>query len=247
MSLCIVVGAGPGLGAAIARRFAKADFQVALVARTADRIASSAQTIGKAGQARGFVADAGNAAALTQALDAACDWGGAPDVLVFNAAVMHETPASALRADGLFKDMAVNLGGAVTCVSALLPKMRERKRGTILFTGGGLALEPYPAWSGLAIGKAALRAYGIALNKEVASDNIHVGVIAICGIIEPGGPFNPDLLAEIYWSSHAAPAGQRQREIVYLPPGADPFYNDPAARYRSISQPIHAVLPSTAS
>jgi NAD(P)-dependent dehydrogenase (short-subunit alcohol dehydrogenase family) len=120
--------------------------------------------------------------------------------------------------------------------------VRAKRRGTIIFTDGGLALEPYPSWSSLAAGKAALRAYAIALHKEVAAENIRVAVIAICGIIEPGGLFDPDLLADSYWKVHAIDAG-RLRELVYLPAGADPYYNDPKGIYRSVSQPIRAAEP----
>ena len=164
-----------------------------------------------------------------------------PDVLVYNAAAMHESRASTLTSEAFLADASVNVGGALTSVSAVRPTMRTNRRGTIIFTGGGLALEPYPAWSSLAAGKAALRAYAIALHKELAAENIRVAVIAVCGVIERGGPFDPDRIAESYWNIHAAAA--EARELVYLPDGANPYYNDPEATYRAVSQPIQAIEP----
>lgn len=235
--LCTIIGAGPGLGAALARRFHAGGCRVALVARQVDPLAAIASAI-DAGKVRGFAADAGDTASLGTALGEIEAWAGATEILIYNAARMQSGPAAALDAVTLAGDMAVNLGGAVTAVGALLPAMRAQRRGTILFTGGGLALEPYPAWAALAIGKAALRSYGFALQKEIAGEDIRVAVIAICGIIAPGGPFDPDTIADQYWRLHADPAARQQRELVYLPAGADPYYNDPEAAYRKLSQPL---------
>ena len=118
--------------------------------------------------------------------------------------------------------------------------MRERSRGTILITGGGLALEPYPEWTSLSAGKAALRSYAIALHKALTPDDIHVAVIAVCGIVEPNGPFAPDRIAEEYWRLHEETKPNWRRELVYFPEGADPYYNDPTGAYRSTSLPIAA-------
>jgi hypothetical protein len=67
-----------------------------------------------------------------------------------------------------------------------------------------------------------------------------IAVVAICGLIEPGGLFDPDLLAEHYWRLHAAPAMSRPRELVYLPTGADPLYSDQHAKYRATWRPIRS-------
>ena len=134
--------------------------------------------------------------------------------------------------------MAVNLGGAICSVNQVLPAMRCRSHGTILITGGGLALEPYPDWTALSVGKAALRSYALSLHKALALENIHVAVIAVCGIVEPGGLFDPDRIAEEYWHLHKETKPDWRRELVYLPEGADPYYNDPSAAYRSTSLPI---------
>jgi short-subunit dehydrogenase len=93
--------------------------------------------------------------------------------------------------------------------------MREQKKGTILFTGGGLALNPYPAYASLAIGKAAIRSLAFSLGGELEADNIQVATVTIFGMVKPDTHFDPDLIAEAYWTLHTQPAGERQREIQY--------------------------------
>lgn len=239
--LCTIIGAGPGLGSALARRFASEGCAMALVARTTGSISTTAAQLDESGHAaRAFIADASDPPSLDRAFEEIRQWRGPTDILIYNAAAMVPGQASELDAARIVTEMAVNLGGAVTAVANVLPAMRDRKRGTIIFTGGGLALEPYPEWTSLAAGKAALRAYALALHKEMAAEDVHVAVVAVCGIIEANTSFDPGRIADIYWQLHAQPSGSFSKEIVYLPVGADPYYNDPRGLYRHLSDPIVA-------
>jgi NAD(P)-dependent dehydrogenase (short-subunit alcohol dehydrogenase family) len=85
-----------------------------------------------------------------------------------------------------------------TQVAALA--MRAAGGGTILFTGGGWADHPGPAWGTVSLGKAALRPAATMLGAELAGDGIRVASITIAGQIRPGTPFSPDQIAEKYWS-----------------------------------------------
>ena len=234
--LCTIVGAGSGLSASIARRFGREGHRVALLSRSIR--SDLVQHLEAEGiVARAFKVDASVPDDLARVFREVEDWEGRTDTLVYNAAAMLSGPASALTAARVLDEMATNLGGAVASVQAVLPQMKACRSGTILLTGGGLALEPYPTWTSLAAGKAALRAYGIALHKELAPDSVRVCVIAVCGIVEESGAFNPDLIADIYWRLHNSDQPP-PREVVYLPAGADPFYNDPEMIYRGVSFPI---------
>jgi NAD(P)-dependent dehydrogenase (short-subunit alcohol dehydrogenase family) len=236
---CVVVGAGPGLGLAIARRFARGGFDVALVGRHRQRLDALCEALLAEGhRAAGFAADAGDTESLAAAFADIAEWNGETDVLVYNAASLVADAAPDVTAQVMTDAMAVNLGSAVCAVNCVLPGMRARGRGTILMTGGGLALEPYPDWTALGAGKAALRAYAIALHKALVPEHIHAAVIAVCGVVERGGPFDPDRIAEEYWRLHAKAEPDWRRELVYLPDGADPFYNDPTAAYRTTSLPL---------
>lgn len=237
--LCTIIGAGPGLGAAIAARFASESFDIALVARNReglDAIIESDEGLAACGCA--FPGDVADTASLAHALQEIRAWRGESDVLVYNASQMLPDEASSLTSENLLTSMRINVGGALDCIQDTLPAMRSRRSGTILLTGGGLALEPYPDWASLGAGKAALRNLAIGLHKELKPDGIHVAIIAICGIVEPGGPLDPRSIADLYWDVHAEPIEEVRREVVYMPQGADPYYNDPDRTYRATSEPI---------
>jgi len=236
---CVIVGAGPGLGTAIARKFAKEGFDLALISRNQKNLDRMCVVFGAEGhRARGFAADAGNEDELLSAFEKIAEWNGNFGVLIYNAAALVPDSAPDITVNLVMEKMAVNLGGAICSVNRVLPTMRGRAQGTILITGGGLALEPYPDWTALSVGKAALRSYALSLYKALAPENIHVAVVAVCGVVEPGGLFNPDDIAEEYWNLHKEAKPGWRRELVYLPEGADPYYNDPTAVYRAASLPI---------
>jgi len=200
---CVVVGFGPGIGAAVARRFAAGGYSVLGLARDPSRHAELA------GPGVTFAAaDAGTPGAMDIAAGA--------EVLVYNAYRAHIAPPSAQTAATLMEDFAVNVAGAMAAVQAVLPGMRAAHRGTILLTGGGLALNPtnwLPAAS-LAIGKAGIRSLAMTLHAELAAEGIHAATVTVDGAVAPGTPFDPDRIAEAYWALHADPAGAFRPEII---------------------------------
>ncbi|NJK81573.1 MAG: SDR family NAD(P)-dependent oxidoreductase [Chloroflexaceae bacterium] len=215
-AVCSIVGAGPGVGQAVARRFALAGFQIALVARRPAVLEQQATELQASGAtAQTFPADATDPAALQAAFQQIHAQMGAPAVLVYNAAVIRDGMPSDTAYENLINDFRVNVAGALVCVQAVLPTMREQQRGTILFTGGGLALDPYAQYASLAIGKAGLRSLTYTLGAELEPQGIHVATVTIAGTVQPGTFFAPDLIAEQYWNLHTQAPGTWQREIVY--------------------------------
>jgi len=238
---CVIVGAGPGLGMNVARRFARGGFDIALVSRSSEKLANLSETLNSEGfTASGFAADAGIEEQLVLAFHRVKQWNANIAVLIYNAAAMVADDVVGLTPKSMMDSMALNLGGAICSVNQALPSMREKGSGTVLITGGGLGIEPYPNWASLSVGKAALRSYAIALHKELALEEIHVAVIAVCGIVEAGGLFEPDQIAEEYWKLHSEIKSCWRRELIYLPQHADPYYNDSNGTHRSTSLPISA-------
>lgn len=208
-SNCVVVGFGPGMGAALARRFAASGMQVTGLARDPSRHAALAGA-----GIRLEAADAGDFAALGRIVGAL-----EPEVVIFNAykMTMLEGGPSALDPATLLDDFRVNVGGALAAARAALPAMLRRGRGTILFTGGGLALDPtgwLPAAS-LAVGKAALRNLTLSMHAELAPKHIHVATVTVTGQIQPGTAFDPNRIAEAFLALHQEPAGAFRPEIVF--------------------------------
>ena len=114
--------------------------------------------------------------------------------------------------------------------------MSERGQGAILFTGGGLALEPFAEWTSLALGKAALRSLAVSLFNELSPKGIHGAVLAICDIVKEVGPFDPDEIAKDYWRVATDPNRQANREVVFQPDGTDPFCNAPERVQAAVSR-----------
>lgn len=214
--LCVIAGAGPGMGQAIARRFAREGFKIALIARNSDAVRILAENLSQSGdQAIGIAAD------LTRREDIARAFGhirstlGEVSVLVYNAAGRHETPTILLDSALFASDLALSVVGALSCVQEVYPHMYAARQGSLLFTGGGLALHPeYGAGvMSLAAGKAALRAFVYALDREVKADGVRVGTVTIAGTVAIGTSFDPEKIADYYWHLHSAP--DPDVEIVY--------------------------------
>jgi hypothetical protein len=96
-----------------------------------------------------------------------------------------------------------------------LPLLRDG-RGSLLFTGGGLALDPSPEYTSLSVGKAALRSYVQALQKQQQGSDVHVSTVTIGGFIGGDDPrFAPAELAATYLRLHHQPRDQWQAELLY--------------------------------
>jgi short-subunit dehydrogenase len=215
---CLVIGAGPGVSAAVARRFGREGFILGLIARREQNLAQVAGTLAEAGiKAKTFVGDEADNTGLDQTIRKAVVEIGAPRVLVYNAAAVTMKPPSQLSPDQLLRDFQIGVVAALTAVQAVLPGMRSRKAGTILLTGGGFAFEPMPNLSSLGIEKAGIRNLAFSLAKELAPEGIHVATVTIGGIVKAGTAFDPDRIAEEYWKLHVQTPDAFQREIVFRP------------------------------
>lgn len=228
LPLAIVIGMGPGLGEALVRAFARAGHAVAFVARRAAAVSADEQRLQAEGLAvRGYVGDAGDPAQMDQVHAAIRADLGDAEVLIYNAARIEParfvTPSGLETAaydgaagwaargepastDYLLACLRSNVLGAHHAAAAVTPAMIARRRGTILFTGGVLAFEPWIEWGVTSMGKAALRSLGHSLAKELRPFHIQVETIAIHGTMRAGSPYAHEAVAQSYLArSRAAP------------------------------------------
>lgn len=213
--LCVIIGAGPGIGLSVAFRFATEGFRVALIARTAEKLDDYIQKMELMNfSAQGFVADAADFPAMSQVFKQIHNTLGPASVLVYNAAAMRRAKPSELTADDLVEDFRVNVAGALHCAQLALPAMQERGGGCILLTGGGYGIEPAPPMASLGVGKAGLRNLAYSLHAELAPMNVHVATVTVCGLVSPGTKFDPDTIAEAYWQLYEQKPGARDREML---------------------------------
>ena len=213
--VCAIVGAGPGLGVALARRFGRDGCLLALIGRDEGALQTKAGALQADGFAAfAFPADASDFKSLKGAMSAAKLSLGPPSVLIYNAVAVSRAMPSALLPETLVDDLRVGVAGALAATQLVLPAMREAGRGTILLTGGGFAFEPMPALASVGVAKAALRNLTFSLADELAGAGIHAATVTICGTIEPGTAFDPDLIADAFWQLHAQPRDAWERERV---------------------------------
>lgn len=209
-----IVGAGPNLGLAIAKRFGREGLAVGLVSRTRSKLDDLAAQLEADGvQAAGAAADIRDADALAGAITGLAERLGPVEVLEYSTLPAPEfmKPILETSVEDVRGPLESSVLGAVAAAQAVIGPMREAGRGTILFTTGGAAINPYPARAGVGISFAAEVAYARILHDELAADGIHVANTAIGGRIEPGGDHEPDEVAEVLWRHHAERNGFQTR------------------------------------
>lgn len=212
--VCVVIGAGPGLGRAVAERFAREGYRIGLIARDARRLDEFASSLRARGtRAATASADAGDDASLRGAIKALEGELGATTALVYNAAAFTPGLPTQVSAEAVNADFRVSVTGAITAAQAVVPAMKAAGSGTILLTGGGLALHPNAQAASLSLGKTGLRSLAFMLAQELRPAGIRVSTITIAGYIQTGTHFDPLRIAEVYWQ--AASDGKSDVEIVY--------------------------------
>jgi short-subunit dehydrogenase len=209
----VIVGAGKGMGNHIAEEFGRNGFQVVLMARNQASLDGYVKEFADKGiEAYGFAADASDTESLTAAFDKVKERFGAVDVLAYNACILEGGKPTELSSADLMRHYQVDVASALHSVKQVLPGMKERKSGTILFTGGGLAIHPMPEYTCVSIGKAALRALAVTLNTELKDDGIFTGIVTITGNIAPGTDYDPADIAKEYWRHYTE---RKDVEIIF--------------------------------
>ncbi|MCC3417842.1 MAG: SDR family NAD(P)-dependent oxidoreductase [Microcoleus sp. PH2017_29_MFU_D_A] len=213
--ICAIAGFGAGVSMGVAKAFAKEGYSLALMARNLEKLEVNAQELRQAGYTvYTFAADAGNQESLIQAFTEIRKLAD-PEVLIYNAAVMAMGKPSELTPEKLIADFNVNVIGALVAAQQVIPAMKTSKKGTILLTGGGLALYPDADLVSLAIGKSGLRSLTFCLAQELKEFGIHVGTVTICGTVEVGTHFDPDAIAKSYIALHNRSSADSEVEVIY--------------------------------
>ena len=210
-----VLGIGPALGAAVARRFARAGYAVALMARGTDQSeALVAEIEGSGGRALALAADATDPAQVAEALSAAADQLGPIELFVYNAGAFQMGGILEISPEDFERCWRANCFGAFLGAQQVLPAMLERGSGTILLTGATAALRGSARFSCLAVGKFGLRALAQSMAREFGPRGVHVAHIIIDGqidtpAIQERAPdrethtlLAPDAIAEAYLQLH---------------------------------------------
>jgi len=203
-SSALIVGAGSGLSASLARAFHNAGLGVALAARNADKLSGLCTEFG----ATAYACDSSDPAQV-QRLFADLDRGiGAPDVIVYNASARVRGPFVDLEAKDVERAIAVSAYGGFLVAQEAARRMLPRNHGAILFTGASASVKGYAQSASFAMGKFALRGLAQSLARELAPQGIHVAHFVIDGAIrnpgrteppnQPDSMLDPDAIASNY-------------------------------------------------
>lgn len=204
-----MIGAGPGIGAAVARRFARAGLNVGLIARSETTVKAVAEGI--TGDVLPLTADSTDEAGLRVALDRVVAEYGVPEVVVYNAAIIQADAVGDLTARQHLDAWAVNVVGAITTAAHVVPAMAERGSGSFIITGG--MPEPKPRYVSLSMGKAGVRTLVTLLHQQYGASGVHVATVTVGGAVAPGTAYDPDDIAEHYWRLHHQPREEWEHEV----------------------------------
>ena len=233
-SVCAIVGAGEGLGRSLAAKFAGEGFDIALISRSEKGSSAAAKAAAGANAeatVKFFTADAAQPETIEQALGRIVDEMGEVEVLIYNvrSSFTSRDPLEMTYAE-LEEIYRLEVVGAFAAAKSVLPAMRERGRGSVLFSSATAALRGSATNPPYAIGKFGLRALSQSLAKAYSKDGVHVVHFRLdCDLDVPmmreyrGDKFNPeeaantDDVAQTYWWAHQQPKSAWSNEIELRP------------------------------
>ncbi len=206
----LIVGAGRGLSASLARLFAREGMTVALAARNPDKLATLAAETGAAVHACD-ASDPQEVADLFETLDAGA---GTPDIVVYNPSFRARGPVTDLDPEAVRKVIMISCYGGFLVAQQAARRMTARGSGSIQFTGASASVKGFANSSSFAMGKFGLRGLAQSLARELQPKNIHVAHFVIDGGIQQGpddpraaergedGLLDPDAIAQTYLQTH---------------------------------------------
>ena len=221
--IALIVGAGKGLSASLARACAKRGMKVAVAARNTDKLAALVAETG----AKAYACDASQLPAVQVLFRAVEADLGSPTLVVYNASARARGPFVELDPAGVAKALEVSAYGGFLVAQEAAKRMLPAGRGTILFTGASASVKGYAQSAPFAMGKFALRGLAQSMARELAPKGIHVAHFVIDGGIRqpgearaergPDGFLDPDAIAQTYLQIHDQPRSAWTWEIELRP------------------------------
>ncbi len=219
----LIVGAGAGLSASLARLFARNGLQVALAARSTDKLTALAGEIAAAT----FACEATEPEEVAALFDVVVATQGVPDIVVYNASARARGPIVDVEPEAVARAIAVSAFGGFLVAQQAARHMVARGSGTILLTGASASVKGYPQSGAFAMGKFALRGLAQSMARELAPQGVHVAHFVIDGGIRsaerqnpndnPDSLLDPDAIAESYWHVATQPRSAWTWELELRP------------------------------
>jgi NAD(P)-dependent dehydrogenase (short-subunit alcohol dehydrogenase family) len=219
----LIVGAGSGLSASLARLFAKEGFTVALAARQIEKLTQLSSEIG----AVSFAGDASKPGEVEQLFIDVENKLGSPNVVIYNPSFRVRGSLVDLDPSEVAKTLDVTAYGGFLVAQAATKRFLQLGGGAIFFTGASASIKGYPLSAPFAMGKFALRGLAQSIARELAPKNIHVAHFVIDGAIRspvrqdpldnPDSTLDPDAIAQTYLSILRQPRSAWTWEVELRP------------------------------
>ena len=219
----LIVGAGSGLSASLARLFSQNGMKVALAARSTEKLKALAAETG----ASIFACDATQGAEVETLFAAVEGKLGAPDVVVYNASFRTRGPFVDLVPADVAQAISISAYGGFLVAQQAAKRMLPNKHGAILFTGASASVKGYAQSASFAMGKFALRGLAQSLARELSPQGIHIAHFVIDGGIrsaartepadKPDSMLDPDAIAQSYWNVLQQPRSAWSWELELRP------------------------------
>jgi len=219
----LIVGAGPGISASLARRLRAAGVEVGLAARHAEKLQPLAAQIG----AHAFSVEASNPDSVAALFSAATERFGDLEILAYNAGLRLSGPLAELDPAAVEKALAVNAFGGFLAAQQAAKRMLPRGKGAILFTGATASVKGFAHSAAFAMGKFALRGLAQSAARELGPLGIHVAHVVIDGAVRsparpaagerPDGTLDPDAIAQSCLDVLRQPRSAWSQEIDLRP------------------------------
>lgn len=210
----VVLGAGPGLGLAVARRFAEEGYVAVLATRTAadsEPLAAALQDEGH--RAEGVGVDLADPADVSAVVSGIGERHGRIDVLHFNPSAWREKDPMHLTVPELLEDVTLGAGALLPAVQAARPFMESGAR--VLVTGSAAADKPSATAASLGVQKAAVRNLVTTLDATLAPDGIRAVAVQINGVLGREGAFSPPPIAAAMWAAVSRPDDDWSPHVPY--------------------------------
>jgi len=230
--IAVIVGVGPGLGWAIAKRFARAGMETVAVARNRTKLEQLIESDGEAevsGRIRSYACDATQAPEVAALFETVSKDLGVPSVTVFNAGAYAPGGILEIAPEEFERCWRIGCYGGFLVGQAAARAMAARGTGTIVFTGATASLRGSAGFANLAVPKFGLRALAQSMARELGPKGVHVAHVTIDGQIEseryrdlrdkrgPDSLLPPDAIAEAYYQLHRQPRGAWTHELDLRP------------------------------
>ena len=222
-SSALIVGAGAGISASVARGLAAFGVRLALAARNVQKLDALIQSTG----AHAFAADAASAESVAQLFDQVTDRIGEPEIVVYNAGLRAQGPLAELDPVAVQKAVAITAFGGFLVTQQAARRMVPRGRGAILLTGATASIKGFAHSAAFAMGKFALRGLAQSAARELSPKGIHVAHFIIDGAVraaqrpdpadKPDSTLDPDAIAQTYIDVLRQPHSGWSHEIELRP------------------------------